>query len=184
MKYDHIVVPAEGERITLNPDFSFNVPNHPIVPFVEGDGIGIDVTPVMRRVVDAAVDKAYAGKRRIAWVEIYAGEKSNRIYGAGAWFPDETPQALRDFVTPPSKARSALQWAAASARAQRRDPPAARSLRLRAPDSTFPRCLYADEGFEPGGNRGFPREHRGHLRRHRVARRLGRGAEADRVSAP
>ena len=98
MKYDHIVVPAEGERITLNPDFSFNVPNHPIVPFVEGDGIGIDVTPVMRRVVDAAVDKAYAGKRRIAWVEIYAGEKSNRIYGAGAWCPDETLQALRDFV--------------------------------------------------------------------------------------
>ncbi len=98
MKYDHIVVPAEGERITLNPDFSFNVPNHPIVPFVEGDGIGIDVTPVMRRVVDAAVDKAYAGKRRIAWMEIYAGEKSNRIYGAGAWFPDETLQALRDFV--------------------------------------------------------------------------------------
>jgi isocitrate dehydrogenase len=98
MKYDHIVVPAEGERITLNPDFSFNVPNYPIVPFVEGDGIGIDVTPVMRRVVDAAVDQAYAGKRRIAWMEIYAGEKSNRIYGAGAWFPDETLQALRDFV--------------------------------------------------------------------------------------
>ena len=98
MKYDHIVVPAEGERITLNPDFSLNVPNHPIIPFVEGDGIGIDVTPVMKRVVDAAVAKAYAGKRRIVWMEIYAGEKSNRIYGAGAWFPEETLQALRDFV--------------------------------------------------------------------------------------
>ena len=98
MKYDHIVVPAEGERITLNPDFSLNVPNHPIIPFVEGDGIGIDVTPVMKRVVDAAVAQAYAGKRRIVWMEIYAGEKSNRIYGAGAWFPEETLQALRDFV--------------------------------------------------------------------------------------
>ncbi len=98
MKYDHIVVPTDGERITLNPDFSLNVPGHPIVPFVEGDGIGIDVTPVMRRVVDAAVDKAYGRKRRIVWMEIYAGEKSNRIYGAGAWFPEETLQALRDFV--------------------------------------------------------------------------------------
>ncbi len=98
MKYDHIVVPTDGERITLNPDFSLNVPDHPIVPFVEGDGIGIDVTPVMRRVVDAAVEKAYGRKRRIVWMEIYAGEKSNRIYGAGAWFPEETLQALRDFV--------------------------------------------------------------------------------------
>lgn len=98
MKYDHIVVPTDGERITLNPDFSLSVPDHPIVPFVEGDGIGIDVTPVMRRVVDAAVDKAYGRKRRIVWMEIYAGEKSNRIYGAGAWFPEETLQALRDFV--------------------------------------------------------------------------------------
>jgi len=98
MKYDHIVVPADGERVTLNPDFSLNVPDRPILPFVEGDGIGIDVTPVMRRVVDAAVAKAYGASRRIAWMEIYAGEKSNKIYGAGAWFPEETLQALRDFV--------------------------------------------------------------------------------------
>ena len=98
MKYDHIVVPADGERVALNPDFSLNVPDRPILPFVEGDGIGIDVTPVMRKVVDAAVVKAYGASRRIAWMEIYAGEKSNKIYGAGAWFPDETLQALRDFV--------------------------------------------------------------------------------------
>jgi isocitrate dehydrogenase len=98
MKYDHIVVPADGERVTLNPDFSLNVPDRPILPFVEGDGIGIDVTPVMRKVVDAAVAKAYGASRRIAWMEIYAGEKSNKIYGAGAWFPEETLQALRDFV--------------------------------------------------------------------------------------
>jgi isocitrate dehydrogenase len=98
MKYDHIVVPTDGARITLNADFSLNVPDRPIVPFVEGDGIGIDVTPVMRKVVDAAVAKAYDSRRRIEWMEIYAGEKSNKIYGAGAWFPDETLQALRDFV--------------------------------------------------------------------------------------
>jgi len=98
MKYDHIVVPADGERITLNPDFSLKVPDRPIIAFVEGDGIGVDVTPVMRAVVDAAVRKAYGNQRRIAWMEVYAGEKANKVYGAGAWFPEETLQALRDFV--------------------------------------------------------------------------------------
>ena len=98
MKYDHIDVPADGERITLNPDFSLNVPDRPIIPFVEGDGIGIDVTPVMRRVVDAAVSRAYGPRRRISWMEVYAGEKASRVYGAGTWFPEETLQALRDFV--------------------------------------------------------------------------------------
>jgi isocitrate dehydrogenase len=98
MKYDHIVVPADGERITLNPDFSLDVPDRPIIAFIEGDGIGVDVTPVMREVVDAAVRKAYGNQRRIAWMEVYAGEKANQVYGAGAWFPEETLQALRDFV--------------------------------------------------------------------------------------
>jgi isocitrate dehydrogenase len=98
MKYDHIVVPADGERITLNPDFSLNVPEHPIIPFVEGDGIGIDITPVMQRVVNAAVSRAYGARRRISWMEVYAGEKANKVYCAGAWFPEETLQALRDFV--------------------------------------------------------------------------------------
>jgi isocitrate dehydrogenase len=98
MKYDHIAVPKDGERITLNTDFSLNVPDQPIIAFIEGDGIGVDVTPVMRRVVDAAVGRAYAGKRRIVWMEVFAGEKANRIYGAGAWCPDETLQALKDFV--------------------------------------------------------------------------------------
>jgi isocitrate dehydrogenase len=98
MKYDHIVIPREGERITLNPDFSLNVPERPIIAFVEGDGIGIDVTPVMRRVVDSAVAKAYAGTRRIAWMEIYAGERASKVYGPGVWCPEETLQAMRDFV--------------------------------------------------------------------------------------
>jgi len=98
MKYDHIVVPTDGERITLNTDFSLNVPDHPIIAFIEGDGIGVDVTPVMQRVVNAAVERAYRGKRRVVWMEVFAGEKASRIYGAGAWCPDETLQALKDFV--------------------------------------------------------------------------------------
>ncbi len=96
MHYDHIRVPADGAKVTINPDASINVPDHPIIPFVEGDGIGIDVTPVMLKVVNAAVQKAYGARRKIHWMEIYAGEKANGIYGQ--WFPDETLQALRDFV--------------------------------------------------------------------------------------
>jgi isocitrate dehydrogenase len=98
MKYDHIVVPADGARITLNRDFSLNVPDHPVIPFIEGDGIGIDITPVMRKVVDAAVAQAYGGRRAIRWMEVFAGEKANQVYGPGAWCPDETLHALRDFV--------------------------------------------------------------------------------------
>ncbi len=98
MKYEHIVVPTDGERITLNTDFSLNVPDRPIIAYIEGDGIGIDVTPVMQRVANAAVERAYRGKRRIAWMEVFAGEKASKIYRAGAWCPDETLQALRDFV--------------------------------------------------------------------------------------
>ncbi len=96
MRYDHIVVPSEGAKIRINPDGSINVPDEPIIAFVEGDGIGIDVTPAMLKVVEAAVAKAYGGKRRIHWMEIYAGAKANRLYGS--WLPDETLQALRDFV--------------------------------------------------------------------------------------
>nr|PZN76327.1 MAG: NADP-dependent isocitrate dehydrogenase [Pseudomonadota bacterium] len=96
MQYDHIVVPPEGSRITVNPDGSLNVPDRPIIPYIEGDGIGIDVTPVMLRVVNAAVEKAYGGRRRIEWMEIYAGEKASRI--CGEWLPEETLHALREFV--------------------------------------------------------------------------------------
>ena len=96
--YQHITVPAQGEKITVNPDFTLNVPNKPIVPFIEGDGIGVDVTPVMRKVIDAAVAKAYSGQRQIAWMEIYAGEKSLKVYGPNIWMPEETMQALKDYV--------------------------------------------------------------------------------------
>lgn len=93
-----IQVPPKGKKITVNADFSLNVPDNPIIPFIEGDGIGIDVTPVMRKVIDAAVAKAYNGKREIAWMEVYAGEKSLKVYGEGVWLPDETMQALKDYV--------------------------------------------------------------------------------------
>ncbi len=92
-----IQIPA-GERITVNADLSLNVPNRPIIPFIEGDGTGVDITPVMRAVLDAAVEKAYAGQRQIAWMEVYAGEKATRVYGPDAWLPDETVQAARDYV--------------------------------------------------------------------------------------
>jgi isocitrate dehydrogenase len=96
MQYEHIKIPAEGRKITVNPDASINVPERPIIPFIEGDGIGIDVTPVMIKVVNAAVRKAYGNERSIAWMEIFSGEKANALYGQ--WFPDETLHALREFV--------------------------------------------------------------------------------------
>src|SRR5665213_3416661 len=95
---EHVKVPAAGARITVNPDFSLDVPDNPIIPYIEGDGTGVDITPVMIKVVDAAVAKAYGGKRRIHWMEIYAGEKSTHVYGADVWLPDETLAILKDYV--------------------------------------------------------------------------------------
>ncbi|RFB69767.1 MULTISPECIES: NADP-dependent isocitrate dehydrogenase [unclassified Herbaspirillum] len=96
--YQHIQVPAEGKKITVNADFSLNVPDHPIIPFIQGDGTGRDVTPVMLKVVDAAVAKAYGDQRKINWMEIYAGEKSTQLYGADVWLPEETVAAVKEFV--------------------------------------------------------------------------------------
>src|SRR5215469_1811551 len=96
MEYQHIVVPEAGRRIRLNADFSLSVPDEPIIPFIEGDGIGVDVTPAMRRVVDAAVQKSYGGRRQLRWMEVYAGEKAAALYGQ--WFPEETLHVLREFV--------------------------------------------------------------------------------------
>ena len=98
MSYQHIKVPALGERITVNADNSLKVPDTPIIPYIEGDGTGVDITPVMRAVVDAAVAKAYGGKRGIAWMEVYAGEKAVKVYGGDQWLPDETVQAVKDYV--------------------------------------------------------------------------------------
>ncbi|MEY3747156.1 MAG: hypothetical protein RL194_615 [Pseudomonadota bacterium] len=93
-----IKVPAKGQKITVNSDNSLNVPDHPIIPFIEGDGIGVDITPPMIKVVDAAVEKAYGGKRAISWMEVYAGEKATKVYGKDTWLPEETMQAVKDYV--------------------------------------------------------------------------------------
>ncbi|MCA3182609.1 MAG: NADP-dependent isocitrate dehydrogenase, partial [Cupriavidus sp.] len=95
--YQHIKVPA-GEKITINADFSLNVPHNPIIPYIEGDGTGVDITPVMLKVVDAAVAKAYGGQRKIAWMEVFAGEKATRVYGPDVWLPAETLDAVKEYV--------------------------------------------------------------------------------------
>ena len=97
MAYQHIKVPAEGTPITANEDHSLNVPNTPIIPYIEGDGIGIDISPVMIKVVDAAVEKAYAKEKKIAWMEFYTGEKAAELY-EGDWFPQETLDAIKSYL--------------------------------------------------------------------------------------
>ena len=98
MGYQKIQVPASGDKITVNADNTLNVPDNPIIPYIEGDGIGVDISPVMIKVVDAAVQKAYGGKRKIAWMEIYAGEKATQVYDQDTWLPKETLEAVRDYV--------------------------------------------------------------------------------------
>ena len=90
----HIQAPAEGQKIVAGKD----VPNNPIIPFIEGDGIGVDITPVMKDVIDAAVAKAYGGEKKIHWMEVFAGEKATRVYGDNVWLPEETLAALKDYV--------------------------------------------------------------------------------------
>jgi isocitrate dehydrogenase len=96
--YQHVTVPPGGQKIAVNKDFSLGVPDQPIIPYIEGDGTGFDITPVMLKVVDAAVAKAYGGKRKIHWMEIYAGEKSTKIYGSDVWLPEETLAILKEYV--------------------------------------------------------------------------------------
>jgi isocitrate dehydrogenase len=98
MAYQHIKVPAQGQKITVNADMSLNVPDQPIIPYIEGDGTGVDITPVMLKVVDAAVEKAYGGKKKIHWMEMFAGEKATKVYGPDVWLPDETLEASREYV--------------------------------------------------------------------------------------
>ena len=97
MAYQHIQVPAEGEKITVNDDHSLNVPENPVIPYIEGDGIGVDISPVMIDVVNAAVARAYAGARKISWMEIFTGEKAAELYD-GDWFPEETLDAIREYA--------------------------------------------------------------------------------------
>ena len=94
----HIKVPSTGQKITVNKNFTLNVPDQPILPYIEGDGTGVDITPVMIKVVDAAVAKAYGGKKKISWMEVFAGEKATKVYGPDVWLPDETLAVLREYV--------------------------------------------------------------------------------------
>ena len=96
MSYKHISVPESGDMIVVNADNSLSVPDNPIIPYIEGDGIGIDISPVMIAVVDAAVAKAYDNARQISWMEIYTGEKAAELYD-GDWFPEETLDAIKTY---------------------------------------------------------------------------------------
>ena len=98
MKYDHNEVPADGEAIVANPDHSLIVPDNPIIPFVEGDGIGIDVTPVMLNVAEAAVEQAYGDERHLRWMRIFAGQRATEVYGDDVYLPDETLDAMQRYV--------------------------------------------------------------------------------------
>lgn len=98
MGYQKIQVPASGDKITVNADLSLNVPNNPIIPYIEGDGIGVDISPVMIKVVDAAVEKAYSGDRKISWMEVFAGEKATQVYDQDTWLPEETLHAVKEYV--------------------------------------------------------------------------------------
>ncbi|SDI71662.1 NADP-dependent isocitrate dehydrogenase [Billgrantia gudaonensis] len=98
MGFQKIVVPEGGQKITVNADNTLNVPNEPIIPFIEGDGIGMDVTPAMKIAIDSAVQKAYGGERKIHWMEVYAGEKATQVYDADTWLPEETLEAVKDYV--------------------------------------------------------------------------------------
>ncbi|WP_022962585.1 NADP-dependent isocitrate dehydrogenase [Halopseudomonas pelagia] len=98
MGYQKIQVPANGDKITVNADLSLNVPHNPIIPYIEGDGIGVDISPVMMKVVDAAVEKAYGGKRKISWMEVFAGEKATQVYDQDTWLPEETLHAVKEYV--------------------------------------------------------------------------------------
>lgn len=98
MSFNHIQVPQTGEKITVNADNSLSVPNQPIIPFIEGDGIGVDVSPAMIKTIDSAVQKAYGDSRKIAWMEIYAGEKAVNVYGGDQWLPDESLEAIKEYA--------------------------------------------------------------------------------------
>jgi len=97
MGYKHIQVPNDGDKISVNSDFSLNVPDRPIIPYIEGDGIGVDISPVMKKVTDAAVEKAFGGKKSISWMEVFCGEKAASMY-EGDWFPGETLEAIKEYV--------------------------------------------------------------------------------------
>jgi len=93
-----IKIPNNGEEISIDSNFKLNIPNHPIIPFITGDGIGVDITPSMQIVIDNTLKKAYGETKKIEWMEIYAGKKATELYGKDAWLPDETINALKKYI--------------------------------------------------------------------------------------
>ncbi len=172
MPYQHVKVPAEGAKVTIK-DGKLHVPDRPIIPFIEGDGTGPDIWRASVRVLDAAVAKAYGGRRKIAWMEVYAGEKAFKQ--EGNWLPDETVEAFREFLvgikgplTTPDRRRHPL--------AERRAAPDARPVRVPAARPLVRGRALARQEPREGGHGHLPGEHRGHLRRDRVRER-DRGRE-------
>ena len=168
--------PTTGTAITSK-NGRLVVPDNPIIPFIEGDGTGPDIWRASVRVLDAAVEKAYGGKQKIAWMEVYAGEKSFKQFNN--WLPDDTVEAFREYL----RRHQGTADDAGRRRhpvAQRRAAPAARSLRLPAAGSLVQGRAVAGQASGEGGHGDLPREHRGHLRRHRVRRRYAGSAEGAR----
>ena len=177
----HIKVPTTGQKITVNKNYTLNVPDQPIVPYIEGDGTGVDITPVMIKVVDAAVKKAYGGKRNIVWMEVFAGEKSTKVYGPDVWLPDETLAVLREYVvsikgpltTPVGGGIRSINVA----------------LRQELDLYVCLRPVRYFKGVPPAERAGknrhgdLPRKLRGHLCRHRIRRRRAPSEKADRIPA-
>ena len=97
MGFKNIKIPKKGSKISIK-NGKLDVPDNPIIPFIEGDGIGVDITPAMISVVDNAVEKAYSGKKKIEWMEVFCGEKSTNVYSKDTWLPDETIEALKEYV--------------------------------------------------------------------------------------
>jgi hypothetical protein len=143
MAYKHIKVPETGETITVNDDHSLSVPNNPIIPYIEGDGIGVDISPVMIEVVDAAVEKAYNGEKKISWMEIYTGEKAAELYD-GDWFPEETLEAIKDLFRRHQRPADHAGWRWLPL-TQRGPAPGARSLHLPAPSALVRRCTFSGQ---------------------------------------
>ena len=171
----HIEVPADGAKIVAGEP----TPDNPIVPYIEGDGIGADITPVMKDVVDAAVERSYGGERRIHWMEIYAGEKATSVYGSDIWLPEETLATVREYavsikgpLTTPvgGGIRSSTSRSARSSTSTSASAPCATS-----------RCAKPAQGPVQDGHGHLPRELRGHLRGNRVGGRHRRGEEGHRL---
>ena len=168
--YNGLELPKDGAAIEYS-NGEYRIPDNPIIPFIEGDGTGRDIWKASQRVFDAAVEKAYGGKRAIKWFEIFAGEKAFRQFNT--WLPDDSVAAARDLrvsikgplTTPVGGGIRSLNVALRQI---------AGSLRLRAPGEVLPGRAQPGEASREGGHRDLPREHGGCVLGHRVQARQRR----------